>query len=450
VAKAKWLTKLDIIAAFHKIHVAQGEEWKTAFRTRYGLFEWRVAPFGLTGAPAAFQQYVNSVLQDYLDDFVSAYVDDILIYSSGLLQDHRQKVGKVLQRLMDAGLQIDIDKCEFETKQVKYLGYILEAEVSIQVDPDKIVAIREWSTPTSVKAVRAFIAFANFYRVFIPNFSDIAEPLINLTKKEMGFHWDEACDQPFESIKELLITAPILAHFDPEKDTLVEADSSGYATGGLLLQRDKDDNWQPVAYYSKKHSPTEANYPIHDKKLLAIVRCLEAWAPELHMVKKFTVLTDHKNLQYFYCERQLSERQVRWSELLSRFHFSLEWKPGKTMRKPDALLRHKQDLPANYDDERIRSRFIRLFQNKHLKSVQVQSLASKEIDFTKEIRVFEDRDMQDLWHRSRQEDELYQELTTLVLSKERNLPTELQKEKSVSMAECTLDERGLLQFRGRI
>jgi hypothetical protein len=174
--------------------VAQGEEWKTAFRTRYGLFEWRVAPFGLTGAPAAFQQYVNSVLQDYLDNFVSAYIDNILIYSSGSLQDHREKVGRVLQRLMDAGLQIDIDKCEFETKQVKYLGYIVEAEVGIRVDPDKIVAIRGWATPTTVKAVRAFIGFANFYQVFIPNISDIAKPLLILTKKEMIFHWDKACD----------------------------------------------------------------------------------------------------------------------------------------------------------------------------------------------------------------------------------------------------------------
>ncbi|KNG46626.1 hypothetical protein TW65_06673 [Stemphylium lycopersici] len=451
VAKATWFTKLDVIAAFHKIRVAQGEEWKTAFRTRYGLFEWRVAPFGLTGAPAAFQRYVNGVLQDYLDDFVSAYVDDILIYSSGSLQDHREKVGKVLQRLMDAGLQIDIDKCEFETKRVKYLGYIVEAEVGIRVDPDKIVAIREWATPTTVKAVRAFIGFANFYRVFIPNFSDIAKPLLNLTKKEMVFYWNEACDRAFEEIKELLISAPILAHFDPEKETLVEADSSGYATGGLLLQKDTDGNWQPVAYYSKKHASAEANYPIHDKELLAIVRCLEAWAPELHMVKKFTILTDHKNLQYFYRERQLSERQVRWSEFLSRFDFSLEWKPGKTMGKSDALSRREQDLPTGYDDERLRSRFIQLFQNKHLRNIQIQCLsATTEIDFTKDVRLFEDQNMQDLWHKARQDDRLYQELTTLVANKERNLPTILQKEKSVSIAECTLDERGLLQFRDRI
>lgn len=452
VAKARWFTKLDVIAAFHKLRLAKGEEWKTAFRTRYGLFEWRVVPFGLTGAPAAFQRYINSVLQDYLDDFVSAYVDDILIYSSGSLQDHRQKVGRVLQRLMDAGLQIDIDKCEFETKRVKYLGYIIEAEVGIRVDPDKIAAIRDWATPSSVKAVRGFIGFANFYRSFIPEFSDIAEPLTNLTRKDVPFRWDEACQEAFEKIKALLITAPILAHFDPEKETLLEADSSGHATGGLLLQKDKSGNWQPVAYYSKKHSPTEANYPIHDKELLAIVRCLEAWEPELHMVKHFTVLTDHKNLKHFYTERQLSERQVRWSEFLSRFNFALEWKPGKMMGKPDALSRREQDLPANYEDERLRSRFKRLFQNKHLRNTQLLTLSASltNIDFAKKVRLFEDDQMQELWHNSRQQDKLYQELTTLVVRKERNLPVDLQKEKSVSMAECSVDERGLLLFRGRI
>jgi len=126
---------------------------------------------------------VNSVLQDYLDDFVSAYVDDILIYSSGSLADHRTKVGEVLQRLKDAGLQIDIDKCEFETKEVKYLGFIVEAEVGIRVDPEKVKAIRDWATPKNVKGVRAFIGFANFYWIFIPDFADIARLLTNLIRK---------------------------------------------------------------------------------------------------------------------------------------------------------------------------------------------------------------------------------------------------------------------------
>lgn len=108
-----------MIAAFHKIRIKEGDEWKTAFRTRYGLYEWLVTPFGLTGAPATFQRYINNTLREYLDEFCSAYIDDVLIYSDGSLSDHREKVRKVMKRLLDAGLQVDIDKCEFEAKTVK-------------------------------------------------------------------------------------------------------------------------------------------------------------------------------------------------------------------------------------------------------------------------------------------------------------------------------------------
>ncbi|XP_044724574.1 reverse transcriptase (RNA-dependent DNA polymerase) domain-containing protein [Hirsutella rhossiliensis] len=338
IAKARWFTKVDVIAAFHKIRVAPADEEKTAFRTRYGSFEWLVVPFGLTGAPAAFQRYINSALQDYLDDFVSAYIDDVLIFSSGSLQDHRDKVGKVLQRLMDAGLQLDINKSEFEVKAVKYLGFIIEAECGIRVDPEKVEAVKGWATPTNVKSVRSFIGFANFYRIFMPDFSVIAEPLTRLTKKDVPFRWDGLCDEAFEKLKDLLITAPILAHFHPERETILEADASGFASGGVLLQRDdKGGLVRPVAYFSKKHSAAEANYAIHDKELLAILRCLEQWEPELRAVEHFKILTDHKNLRYFYSERRLTERQVRWSEFLSRFQFELEWRPGRKGGLPDAL-----------------------------------------------------------------------------------------------------------------
>ncbi|KAM4064426.1 reverse transcriptase (RNA-dependent DNA polymerase) [Hirsutella rhossiliensis] len=268
IAKARWFTK-------------------TAFRTRYGSFEWLVVPFGLTGAPAAFQRYINSVLQDYLDDFVSAYIDDVLIFSSGSLQDHRDKVGKVLQRLMDAGLQLDINKSEFEVKAVKYLGFIIEAECGIRVDPEKVEAVKGWATPTNIKS-------------------------------DVPFRWDGLCEEAFEKLKDLLITAPILAHFHPERETIVEADASGFASGG-------------------KHSAAEANYAIHDKELLAILRCLEQWEPELRAVEHFKILTDHKNLRYFYSERRLTERQVRWSEFLSKFQFKLEWRPGRKGGLPDAI-----------------------------------------------------------------------------------------------------------------
>lgn len=175
--KAKWLTKLDVSAAFHRIRIAKGEEWKTAFRTRYGLFEWKVCPFGLTGSPATFQRYINWVLREYLDDFCSAYVDDILIFTTNTLQDHREKVQRVLGSLLEGGLHLDISKCEFETKRIKYLGYIVETGVGIRMDPEKVQAIKEWKSPTSVKAVRSFLGFANYYRLFIKDFALLAKPL---------------------------------------------------------------------------------------------------------------------------------------------------------------------------------------------------------------------------------------------------------------------------------
>ena len=167
IGKARWFTKLDVIAAFHKIRIAKGYEWLTAFRTRFGLFEWLVTPFSLANAPSTFQRYVNWTLQEFLDEFVSAYLDDILVFSSGSLQDHREKVSKVLQRLKDAGLQLDIDKCEFEVQSTKYLGFIIEAGKGICMDPAKLSAIKDWAAPTSVQGVRSFLGFANFYRRFI-------------------------------------------------------------------------------------------------------------------------------------------------------------------------------------------------------------------------------------------------------------------------------------------
>ena len=164
---ARWLTKLDVSAAFHRIRIAKGEEWKTAFRTRYGLYEWNVSPFGLANSPATFQRYINWCLREYLDDFCSAYVDDILIFSSGSLDDHRSKVRRVLGRLRECGLQLDISKCEFETKSTKYLGYIIDVGRGIRMDPEKLTAIRDWTAPKTVKAVRSFLGFANYYRLFI-------------------------------------------------------------------------------------------------------------------------------------------------------------------------------------------------------------------------------------------------------------------------------------------
>ncbi|KAF4886621.1 Transposon Tf2-6 polyprotein [Colletotrichum fructicola] len=371
LSKAKWFTKLDVSSAFWKIRMREGDEWKTAFRTRYGLFEWLVTPFGLTGAPATFQRYINHVLREYLDDFVSAYIDDILIFTDGTLHDHRQKVLKVLQKLQEAGLQLDVDKCEFEQKRVKYLGYIVDVDSGISVDPDKIEAIEHWETPTTIRGVRGFLGFANYYRDFIPDFSTTAAPLTYLTKKDVPYHWTDNCQQAFEKLKTALIMAPVLAKFDPERPTRVQPDSSGYAMGGELSQLNETNEWHPVAYHSRRYTSAESNYLIHDKELLAAVECLKQWSGMLRSVGEFTVLSDHKNLEYFMKKQQLSERQVRWALELSRYNFRIVHRPGKEAVVPDALSRRDQDLPKDADDERLRARYQQLLEVAEDGSVQI-------------------------------------------------------------------------------
>ncbi|KAI0991828.1 hypothetical protein K3495_g16359 [Podosphaera aphanis] len=217
----------------------------------------------------------------------------------------------VLERLGQAGLQMDPEKSEFAVKETKYLGFIISVAEGIKVDPLKVQAIKEWQAPTSTKGVRSFIGFANFYRDFIPNFGRIAEPLLSIIKKNTPFRWEAPQQKAFDTLKELFINAPILALWDDKKETVLEADCSGYVMGGCLSQKDEKGVLRPVAYLSKKLSPAESNYDIHDKELLAIVRCMEEWRGMLiGLEKPFIVLSDHQNLKPFMTTRRLNERQI--------------------------------------------------------------------------------------------------------------------------------------------
>jgi hypothetical protein len=447
LSKAKWFTKLDIIAAFHKIRIAEGEEWKTAFRTRYGLFEWLVTPFGLTGAPATFQRYINWVLREYLDEFCSAYIDDILIFSNGSLADHRHKVKKVLQRLREAGLQLDIGKCEFEVKTVRYLGFVIEAGVGVSMEPEKVKAIMEWEAPRSTRGVRAFVGFANYYRRFIDGFSTLVIPLTELTKKGTPFKWGTEAQRAFEKLKVMFVTAPILAQFDPERETLVEADSSGWSVGGVISQYDEKGELHPCAYFSKKNSPAECNYEIHDKELLAIIRCLEEWDAELRSVRDFTILTDHKNLEHFMKVRQLTERQVRWSLILSRYKFKLSFRPGKLAGKPDALSRREQDIPKDASDERLQHRVIQLLKPEVLPTAE-PSLHIAPMNPQPPQSGEERPSIEDLWTTALEQDKSFKEIKDAIKREDRRLPPQLKLQ--VTMAECSLDEKGRPRFRERL
>ena len=189
--RAKVFTKLDIRQAFHRIRMDPGSVDLTTFRTRYGSYKCKVLPFGLTNGPATYQRYMNDVLFDYLDDFCTAYLDDIMIYSENELE-HEEHVCKVLQRLRNAGLQADIKKSEFSVKRTKYLGFIISTD-GIEADPEKTAVINQWEPPRTVKGIQSFLGFCNFYRRFIKNYSRIARPLSRLTIKDQPFHFDTAC-----------------------------------------------------------------------------------------------------------------------------------------------------------------------------------------------------------------------------------------------------------------
>ena len=352
LSKAKIYTKIDIIAAFNKLRIAEGDEYKTAFRTRYGLYEYLVMPFGLCNAPSSFQHYINDNLREYLDIFCTAYIDDILIYSNNA-KEHRDHVRKVLERLRAAGLQADIKKCEFHVEEVKYLGLVISTQ-GIRMDPEKVAAVRDWESPANVKDVQSFLGFANFYRRFIKGFSRIAGPLTKLTGKNNPFIWSADCQQAFDKIKDSFDLDLILMHYDPDKPVILETDSSDHVNAGIMSQYGDEGILRPIAFFSHKMSSAECNYEIYDKELLSIIRCFEEWRPELEgSSMPIQVITDHKNLEYFMSTKLLNRRQARWAEFLSRFNFVITYRPGSRGTKPDALTRRSGDLPQNGEDERI-------------------------------------------------------------------------------------------------
>lgn len=343
ISKAKIFTKLDIRQAFHRIRMDPASEELTTFRTRYGTYKCKVLPFGLTNGPATYQRYMNTVLFDYLDDFCTAYLDDILIYSDNELE-HQEHVCKVLQRLRKAGLQVDIKKTEFHVTRTKYLGFIISID-GIEVDPDKVSAVVNWKAPASVKGVQSFLGFCNFYRRFIKDYGRIAKPLNELTRKDTLFRMTTDCIEAFRKLQQMLVTAPILCHFQPELETQVETDASDGVIAGVMSQKHPDDQWRPVGYFSKTMAPAELNYPIHDKEMLAIVRSLQQWRADLARTDSVVrVWTDHKALEYFMTTKQLNQRQARWAEVLSEFYFQVCYRPGSQNPLADALSRREQDF----------------------------------------------------------------------------------------------------------
>lgn len=337
--EAKVYTRLDLRGAYHLVRIRDGDEWKTAFKTRYGLFEYFVMPFGLCNSPAEFQYFLNDVFKEYVDRFVVVYIDDILIYSSNC-DKHVKHVSLILQKLQEHSLFCKLSKCEFHVQEVEFLGVILSPS-GLSMAERKISAVQERPVPKSVRDVQCFLGFSNYCRRFIAHFSQIVSPITRLLRKGVTFLWTEEAMAAFQYLKRAFCTAPILRHPHTDVPFIVDADASDLAIGAVLSQRDKHTGQlHPVAFLSKKLTGAELNYTVAEKELVAIKKALQEWRHYLWgALHSITVYTDHRNLQYMKTVRQLTQRQMRWMLFFAEFDFIVMFRPGSENRKADSLSR---------------------------------------------------------------------------------------------------------------
>ena len=324
-------TKIDLRSGYYQIRMKYGDEWKTAFKTKYGLYEWLVMRFGLTNAPSTFMRLMIHVLREFLGKYVVVYFDDILIYSRSL-DEHVMHVRAVLDVLRKEKLFANIKKCSFCLDRVNFLGFIVGMH-GVEVDSEKVKVIKEWPKPTNVSQVRSSHGLASFYRRFIKDFSTIAAPLNELVKKNVVFHWGDAQDHAFNLLKENLCNAPLLVLPNFDKIFEIECDASGVGIGAVLMQEGR-----PICYFSEKLNGAALNYPTYDKELFALVRALQTWQHYL-WPKEFVIHTDHESLKHLKGQGKLNRRHAKWMEFIETFPYVIKYKKGKDNVVADALSR---------------------------------------------------------------------------------------------------------------
>ncbi|KAJ9544243.1 hypothetical protein OSB04_023950 [Centaurea solstitialis] len=334
---ASWFSKIDLRSGYHQLKVKEADVHKTAFRTRYGHFEFLVMPFGLTNAPAAFMDLMNRVCRPMLDRSVIVFIDDILIYSK-TKEEHVMHLREVLEVLRRERLYAKFSKCAFWLEEVQFLGHIINRE-GIKVDPAKIEAVMNWEIPKAPTEIRSFLGLAGYYRRFIQDFSKIAVPLTRLTKKSEPYVWGSEQQKAFDTLRQKLCEAPVLTLPEGVEDMAVYCDASRLGLGCVLMQRGR-----VIAYASRQLKPHEANYPTHDLELAAVVFALKLWRHYLYGVK-CTIFSDHRSLRYFLEQPNLNMRQRRWLDVVKDYDCEILYHPGKANVVADALSRKTEHAP---------------------------------------------------------------------------------------------------------
>src|SRR5215212_3810604 len=337
---AKFFTKIDLTSGYHQIRIKNEDILKTAFRCRYGYYEFLIMPFRLTNVLATFQAVMQDILRPYLDGFVLVYIDDILIFSK-TKKDHFKHIHLVLNKLRENQLYAKPSKCNFLTDSIEYLGHIVTSE-GIKVDPHKIKTIKKWPIPKNVSEIRSFLGITGYYRRFVEGYSKIAKPITDLLHKDTKFEWTTNCQQAYQTLKDKLISAPILKTYDPEVAIRITTDASDFAIGAVLEQQ-FDDKWYPIAFELRKLSKAKENYAVHEKEILAIVHSIKLWRHYLEG-HEFQVITDHQSLTYFQTQPTFSKRQARWNEIIQGHDYKIIYKPGAQNILADGLSRRVDHL----------------------------------------------------------------------------------------------------------
>ncbi|GBG69682.1 hypothetical protein CBR_g4512 [Chara braunii] len=380
-----FFTKIDLRSGYHLGGIATADQPKTAFRSRFGHYEFTVMPFGLTNAPATFQRAMNDVFRDILEQYVLVYLDDILVYSR-TLEEHLRHLRDVLDRLRRHGFYAKLSKCRFAQHKVDFLGHYV-SDQGLHMDDAKITAIAEWPAPTSAKQLRNFLGLTSYYSNFIQGYARYSYILTStFLRKNPPWAWTPLHEDAFRALKKAVICAPVFHLPDFDRPFILTTDASDFAVGAVLSQVFpfspdsshpriprfppltpttasrltptrpatnepsidysptivEDDTVEsrsgdcPIAFYSRQLLPAEINYTVDEREVLAVVYVARHWRHYLHGAP-FTVRTDNSVVQAFLTKPKLTSRQARWWRDLSEFSFTTEHIKGETNRVADAL-----------------------------------------------------------------------------------------------------------------
>ena len=350
LGRAKLYSKLDVRQGYNNIRIKEGDEHKAAFKTRRGSHEPTVMYFGLCNSPATFQCFIDEISRPViakhaaLGTIIRIYMDDIAIATTiddgpAAYKAHVAAVTDILTMARDNDLYFKPEKCVFHATSIDYLGVILGGGVT-RMDLVKIAGVCDWPTPKSVREVCSFLGFCNFYRSFIQGFSEVARPLNDLTKKDETWHWGQAQQTAFDTLKGRITSEPILTQPDRDKQFELEVDASGFALGAVLLQRRDDGKRHPISYYSRSLTPAERNYDIYKRELMGVMEGLRVERPLLaHTTIPVKVITDHLNLKHWREPQNISRQIARWVLELAEYNIEIHHIKGSANGRADALSR---------------------------------------------------------------------------------------------------------------